>query len=317
MYRMAMLFGGENVYQFTDDEIVSDIWELDEADTRAIADLSENVVLHLPVMRPKNSGLYMLKLNLSGTGAGKKISLYGITSGSGNISASSLEELDYILLDEEGSEISESPENGIVYAALRLTANREHRGVITSPIELKKGTIQPFEPDETLLEKIAETVKIYADRIMFITEKNISEAQEPTDAMRSELAAGQNTILGTLNTVTADKSGYYVLKVTLSDNLYERIKGVSVNELKVYAMHDDGLMNAWELLALTGEKLEFGEKEFLMVGFLQAGTPYSMYLTQSIAVLSSSSGGCDAGLGFAGFAVMALGAGLFFLRRKH
>ena len=270
MYRMAMLFGEENVYQFTDDEIVSDIWELDEADTRAIADLS----------------------------------------------ASSLEELDYILLDEEGSEISEIPENGIVYAALRLTANREHRGVIASPIELKQGTIQPFEPDETLLEKIAETVKISADRIMFITEKNISEAQEPTDAMRSELAAGRNEILGKFNTVTVDNTGYYVLKVTLSDDLYERIEGVSVNELKVYAMHDDGLMNTLELLTLTGEKMEFGEKEFLMVGFLQAGTPYSMYLTQSITVLSSSSGGCDSGVGIAGFAVMALGAVFFTIRRK-
>lgn len=176
MYRMAVLFGGESVYQFTDDEIVSETWELDEADTRAIADLLENVVLHLPVMRPKNSGLYMLRPNFSGTGAGKKISLYGVTSGSGNISASNIEELEYILLDEEGNEISEVPENGIVYVALRLTANREHRGVITSPIELKSGTIQPFEPNETLLEKIAETVKISADRIMFITESNISKA---------------------------------------------------------------------------------------------------------------------------------------------
>ncbi|MBQ7215573.1 MAG: hypothetical protein IJS39_06275 [Synergistaceae bacterium] len=328
MYRMAMLFGGESVYQFTDDEIISGLWELDGADSRAIADLREHVVLHLPVMRPRNSGLYMLRLNLSETGAGKKISLYGITSGTGGVSATTLEDMDYILLDEEGNEISEVPENGIVYAALRLTANREHRGVITSPIELEQGTIQPIEPDETLLEKIAETVKISADRIMFITEENISDPQEPTDDMRSELAVRQNEILGKFNTVTVDKTGYYVLKVTLSDDLYERIKGVSVNELKVYALHDDGrtssadvgasfitgLLNTWELLTLTGEKMEFGMKEFLMVGLLNAGTPFSVYLTKLIIMLLL--GGCASGLGIAGFAVVSLGAVFLIIRRK-
>lgn len=135
--------------------------------------------------------------------------------------------------------------------------------------------------------------------------------------MRSELAARRSEILGKFNNVTVDKTDYYVLQVTLSDDLYEKIKGVSVNELNVYAMNDDGLMNTLELLTLNGEKMEFGEKEFLMAGFLQAGTPFSMYLTQSIIMLSSSSGGCDSGLGIAGFAVMALGAVFLIIHRKH
>ncbi len=327
--RITSRFGNETVYQFTDDEIFAEAWELDAADMKAIADLHESVALYLPILRPKNSGTYILRLDLSGAGAGKNIKLYGITSGGGQVNASALENMDYVLLDEAGNEITQVPENGIVYAAMRLTAGREHRGVITTPIELERGTIQPVEPDETLLEKIAETVNISADKIMFITEENISDPQEPTQAIRSELESRQNQIIGKFNTITVDTSGYYVFKVTLSDDLYEQIRGVSINELNVYALFDDerpasgdirasfisGLASTWELLSLNGEKLEFGVKEFLMVGFLNASTPFSVYLTKLIIMLLL--GGCDSGLGIAGLAVMALGAVFFIHRMRH
>ena len=325
---LALHFG-EAVYQFTDDEIISETWELDEADRTAITSLNENVILHLPAVKPINSGMYLLRLNLSEAEAGKNIHLYGITSEGGNVSVAALEDTDYILLDENGNEITQVPENGIVYAALRLTANREHRGVITSPIELAMGTIQPIEPDENLLEKIADAVNISADEIMFLTEENISDPQEPTQDMRSELASRQSEIVGKLNTLTVNQSGYYVFKVTLSDDLYEQIKGISINELKAYALHDDGrtesadirasfingLASTWELLSLNGEKLEFGVKEFLMVGFLEASTPFSVYLTKLIIALLL--GGCDSGLGIAGLAVMGFGAVCLILRKKH
>ena len=331
--RVTMHFNNETIYQFTADEIISAAWELDAVDLRAIADLYESVVLRLPILRPKNTGLYMLRLDLSGAGAGKKINLYGITSGGGgNLSTTALENMDYMLLDENGNEVTQVPENGIVYAVLRLTANREHRGVITSPIELERGSIQPVKAEElgnTVLEKIAESVNISADQIKFITEENISDPQEPTENMRSELESRQNQIIGKFNTLYVRESGYYVFRVTLSDDLYEQVKGVSINELKVYALFDDGrpssadvrasfvsgLLSTWELLSLNGEKLEFGVKEFLMVGFLNASTPLSVYLTKLIIMLLL--GGCDAGLGIAGLAVTALGAIFFIVRRKH
>lgn len=67
------------------------------------------------------------------------------------------------------------------------------------------------------------------------------------------------------------------------------------------------------MLTLTGEKLEFGAKEFLMVGFLNAGTPFSVYLTKLIVALLM--GGCDACFGIAG--VVAVGAVILVMHRRH
>ena len=68
-------------------------------------------------------------------------------------------------------------------------------------------------------------------------------------------------------------------------------------------------------MSLNGEKLEFGAKEFLMVGMLNAGTPFSVYLTKLIIMLLM--GGCDAGLGLAGLIVLGLSAIYFTKHRKH
>ncbi|MBQ7221628.1 MAG: hypothetical protein IJS28_11680, partial [Synergistaceae bacterium] len=321
--RAAARFGG-SVYQFDDDEIISDTWTLGESDLQAITELNEQVILNLPYVMPKNSGVYMLRLTLSDANAGKLLKLYGITEGGNPVNASALEEINYVFLDEDGNELDRVPENGIVYAAMNLTAGRTHRGVITSVNELDIGTIQPVELSETLLEKIADTVNISADEIRFITDNNISDPEEPTQAMREEMESQQSEVIGKLNTLTVSEDGYYIVKVTLSDDLYEQIRGVSINELKIYALYDDGtgeqvntsfitgLLNTWELLTLTGEKMEFGAREFLMIGFLNAGTPFSVYLTKLLIALLM--GGCDAGLGVAG---LALTAAFFILRRKR
>ena len=322
--KLASLFGG-NIYQFTDDEIISDTWELDNNDLQAITSLNESVILHLPHVMPKNSGRYLLKLTIPGANAGKLLNLHGITTAEGGnvVSYADLENTDYVLLDEEGNEIDRVPESGVVYTALNLTAGRAHRGVITSVNELERGTILPVEPDESLLEKIAETTNHSVDVIRFITDDNISEPEEPTQAMIEEMQTQKSDIIGKLNTLTVSEDGYYVVKVVLSDDLYAQIDGVSINDLKVYALYDDGktdqvntsfitgLLNTWELLTLSGEKLEFGAREFLMVGFLNAGTPFSVYLTKILLMLLA--GGCDVGFGLAG---LGLAVAILFFRRR-
>ena len=185
---------------------------------------------------------------------------------------------------------------------------------------------------ETLIKNVAEVMNVSEDAIKFITEKNISEPQEPTQAILTTLSAKNETIISKLNTLTVSEDGYYVFKVTLSDNLYEQIKGVSVKDLRAHAFYDDGednpasetsqvrssfitgLLNTWELLTLSGEKLEFGAREFLMVGLLNAGTPFSVYLTKIILFML---GGCDIGIGIVGFTAIVLSATYFIRRRKH
>ena len=298
-------------------------------------------MLYLPEIRPANSGVYLLRLTLDDVSAGTSLNLYGISGSSSLVSRdeaseasiSALEDADYVLLDENGNEITALPENGAVYAALNLTAGTTTRGIVTTVSELKTGTIQPVSQEDlsdTVIEKIAETMNISEDKIKFVTEEHISEPQEPTQAIRQTISARNEEIIGKLNTITVSEDGYYVFKVTLSDDLYEQIKGVSVNDLRVYALYDDGkdkaetsrvrasitgLMNTFELLTLSGEKLEFGAKEFLMVGLLNAGTPFSVYLTKILMMLLM--GGCDSGLGLAGLAALGLGAIYFTLRRKH
>ncbi len=215
---------------------------------------------------------------------------------------------------------------------MNLTSGRTHRGVITSPRELERGTIEAVELAPSIVEKIAEAVSVSADAIKFITDENISDPQEPTPGMRDELSSQNAEIIGKLNTLTVSVTGYYVFKVTLSDDLYEQIKGISINELRAYALYDDGrggsrpeganvgasfisgLLSTWELLGLNGERLEFGAREFLMVGLLNAGTPFSVYITKLLIMLLM--GGCDAGLGLAGLAALGLSA-VFFTRRRH
>ena len=326
--RLEQIFGSTEIYQFTDDEIISDTWELSDSDQQAVNSLNERVIINLPEVLPVNSGVYLLRVSLAEAETGRLINLYGITDSGNTVNSSALENTNYVFLDEDGNEIDRVPENGIIYAAMNLTANRNHKAVITSPAELERGTIQPIELTETLLEKVAETVNVSVDQIRYITEENISEPLEPTQAMRDEMESRQNEVIGKLNTLTVSEDGYYVFKVVLSEDLYKQIEGVSISQINVfmYALSDDelpeeaqvvasflpGLLNTWELLTLSGEKLEFGAREFLMVGFLNAGTPFSVYLTKILLALLA--GGCDTGLGLAGLA--ALTAAFFIFRRR-
>ena len=337
--KLASLFG--SFYQFDDDEIGSDSWEIDTSDLQEIAGRNRSLVIRLPIMSPKNSGVYLLKLTLSAASVGTNINLYGISGSTssggedeeGNTSIAALEDADYVFLDENGNEITTIPEDGVVYAALNLISGTTNRGVVTAPIELKVGTITPVteEEVETILDKIADTMNISVDAIKFITDENISEAEEPTQTTRRKITSKNASIIGKLNTIEVSDRGYYVFKVELSADLYEQNKGVSVKDLRGYAIYNTdeedtetsevraslpliGALNTLEFLSITGDKLEFSAKTFLMAGLLNAGTPLSVYLAKIFLLLL---GGCDTGLGLAGLAVLGLSAIYFAHRRKH
>ena len=195
------------------------------------------------------------------------------------------------------------------------------------PAELPQGTIQPVELDDELRAKIADTISLSADKILTLSQESISAPKEPTQAIRDEMKSQNNELLGKFNTLTVNEGGYYVLKVTLSNDLYEKVKDANINDLKVYALFDDGqtqnasvsasvingLLSTWELLTLNGDKLEAGAKEFLMVGLLETGKPFSLYLTKILLAILTS--GCNAGLGvFGAIALVALGSAFI---RKH
>lgn len=326
---ISSFFGGENVYQFAAEEIASETWQPETADLRAILGTNMQAVMILPAVRPARSGVYVLKLTLADLTSGVNIGLQGITS-AGDISASDLEDMEYAFFDEMGREITTVPTNKTVYAALRLNSGRTHRGLITAPKELALGTIVPIELDDTLRNNIATTMNISPDALRSITDDEIYDPQEPSEAAREKLTSRDRELVGKMNTLVVSRDGYYVLKVILSDDLYEQhIKGVKLEDLKAYAVYDKaaagsgeviaslpllGALNTLEIFGLTGQKPEFGLKEFLMVGFLNAGTPFSVYLTKLLIALLM--GGCDVGLGIAGLGVVAVAVILLMRRRR-
>ena len=187
----------------------------------------------------------------------------------------------------------------------------------TQTTELLSGIIEPAPSlSADTLEKIDSLVSIDVPELHFITQENISSPQEPTQDMKDYIKDDGYDIIGKLNTLTVSEDGYYVFKIVLPDELYERVKDVRITDLKIYALFDDGrteqtntsfitgLINTWELLTLTGDKLEVGAKEFLMVGVLNAGTPFSVYLAKILLALLA--GGCNAGLGVGALCVLGL-----------
>ena len=345
-----------SVYQLSGSEIVSDTWTISDSDAQELAELNEEAVMNIPAIRAENTGVYVLKLTLSAIEAGTKIMLHAVSAvsdGGGSVSASALEDVQYKFLDEDGNEIDTVPESGAVYAAMQLTAGTETRGVITvpssrnRPAPLAQGTVVPivFETEEeqeelitNIVEALSETVSIDAEEIKFITEENITPAPEPTREMVNEAKNNDHDLIGKLSTIEVEEEGWYVIKIELSNDLFEQVDGVDINDVAMYAFSADvtasdnntytvrsslfminGLLGTWELLTVSGQKFDkFGFREFLMVGFLNAGQPFTLYLAKTILALVTGGlgAGCSAGLGLSG-AAGALAAIIFIGLRKR
>ena len=188
----------------------------------------------------------------------------------------------------------------------------------TTPQEssnLPIGVIEPMIPEPEVLEKIAQDLSIDASEIHYLTDANISAPNEPTQAMRDYVHSDNHEITGKLSVISVDTEGWYVFKVTLTDELYEQVKGMNISDLSVYLLGDTetakvssssllhvvyGLVNTWEL---NGGKLEKPLQTFIMTAFLSPGTPLSVYLAKMLLILL---GGCNSG-------IIPVGLGVLFL----
>jgi len=182
--------------------------------------------------------------------------------------------------------------------------------------ELPVGVIEPARPSEDVLQNIADLVSadiesIDKSQINYITWENISSPQEPTPAMRQQITDDGYEPAYKLNTLTVSDDGYYVFLV----NIPEEFVGKSISDIRIYALKNTditasipgvvtGLLNFTEITNLAGIKIDTLEGQVLAVAVLQAGTPFSVYLTKILLMLLA--GGCDAGLGIAGLCVFGL-----------
>ena len=114
----------------------------------------------------------------------------------------------------------------------------------------------------------------FADEINYISSVNIGNISVPTDEMIQSIKDDNHEIAGALNVLSVDKSGWYVMKITLSEELFELLRGTNAENLKVYSLADSesqpraalvsGFLNTCVILSLTGEKIDIiGVREFL------------------------------------------------------
>ena len=333
----------DDIHQLADNEILSRTWQIASYDVMEFFDLQESPALIIPHIRPRHSGLYVIRLNLANTenvDKGTTIALRGIFSNL-SVNTSALQEVQYVFFDEKSTIIKEVPENKIIYVAFKTATGTDIRVVVTIPLRLAQGTVMPVEEErhEELRETIAQemsSIDIDAGEIRFIHEEQITQAKDPSSGMLHNAKENGYALIGKLNTISADEEGYYVLKIVLSDDLFNLIEGVNVNEVVVdnFSNYDvantnkssvkksflSGLLGTWEILTVNGKKLDkFSFREFLMIGFLNAGEPFTLYLARRLvpdmasfiaAVLGA--GGCNAGLGLAGVSAV-----VFILMRKN
>ena len=154
-------------------------------------------------------------------------------------------------------------------------------------------------PQDILSRDVVST-----DIKLFTSADTVADPEEPTPAMQEAVKDEGYEIAAKLNTVQVTESGFYLFKVTLSEESFRNLQGLTAQEVRVYALSDSeieimpsfitGILNTFELLTMSGEKMDtIGVREFLLIGLLNAGKPLSLYLAKLIVMLLL--GGCCSG----------------------
>lgn len=166
--------------------------------------------------------------------------------------------------------------------------------------------------------------------INYLSEAYITPPQEPTPAMEQAVRDEGYNIAAKLNTIRVPESGFYVVKITIPEDTFSDLDGTAVGRVRVFALNDteagssglevrssiiNGIVNTFELLSLSGEKIEqIGARELLMIGLLEAGESFSVYLAKILIALLM--GGCNQGMGLLYLASAVMVFVLLRRRRK-
>ena len=209
-------------------------------------------------------------------------------------------------MDMELNQIEFVPEDRTIYIAVSIHTN-------TGVVSVARGEyVEETDPllrlDAEVVQHIADELGIDSGDLKYITRSNMSPPREATEDMKAYIKSDDHEIVANFPTLSVDVEGIYIIPITLSGDVWEMLKSHDIADYKFYALNDseagseeaspafiNGLISTWELFTLNGEKMtSFGVKEFLMVGFLNAGKPFSVYLARMIIMLLL--GGCNSGL---------------------
>ncbi|MBQ7154044.1 MAG: hypothetical protein IJR85_00600 [Synergistaceae bacterium] len=188
----------------------------------------------------------------------------------------------------------------------------------TDNLTLPSAVIEPTGPlSDNVLANIASSTGIDASLIKYITSANLSSPRNPTQSIADTIKEEGYELTHKLNTITVDETGYYVFVV----NIPKELQGMKANDVRLYAADRNifasvaasvlptGIISVIELDSF-GLKLDTLPEKIIAVGFLNAGTPFSVYLSKIIIALLA--GGCT----LAGTGILLLFSGLPLIRKK-
>ena len=167
-------------------------------------------------------------------------------------------------------------------------------------------------------DKIVEAVDEISssDSIHVVDYTEVFEESEANERIVNYLKDDESELVGRFRQLYATEPGWVVTKVTLADEMFDSVKGVSADNLMVYSVTEDDLNNAeiarnkpftlfatpafaasatsktGKLVNLDGSKLDtINSKELLMVSYLKAGQKSNMYLGLNASATSATPSG--------------------------
>ena len=195
--------------------------------------------------------------------------------------------------------------------------------------ELTISTITQESFDEVLPELIRNTSLDSTSNVQRLLDEQISQPREPSEETTQAISDAGYTLDYKLNSLSADRSAYYVFEITVPDEYV----GMKASDFAVFLVNNDGdqvtgsipgivngFINSLEFTEVTGIKFDTLPKKILAVGLLQAGQSFSVYLGKILLMLLA--GGCSSGMSYAGMGMIALAgavivlAGMKFSRRR-
>ncbi|MBQ6981574.1 MAG: hypothetical protein IJQ15_04000 [Synergistaceae bacterium] len=203
-------------------------------------------------------------------------------------------------------------------------------GTITVNPDVEQAIITPVVLSDEVIQRLAESVSVDVREIIMLTSADIdpNEAPEPTQAMKDIAQGERYELVAKLNTIKVNKEGWYVFKVTVSDDLV----GTPVSDLRLYAADEsdfaagsfrsafgllpliNGVAGGFEVHNLLGIKLDTLPKQFLALMLLSAGKSLTMYIGKILLMLLAA--GCAATSGLGVIAAVVIFAVKRFKKRR-
>ena len=322
------------------DEDISDPVEPSQSVLNIISNDGNELAVVLNTLSVSETGYYAFLVNVPDELLGKSIAdvkLYAISpnESAGNVSAGFMasEAVTGSFFNMNGQRIAAVQRE--VIGTARLTAGQNFGVYIGSAAEIRPegqvlpvAVIEAVELTDEVLMNLSRTTSIDVGLIRFLRPENIGEPLDATNEMYNMVNEEGMTLLYKLNTISVDVTGYYAFQV----NVPGEYVGSSLSELRMLLIKREGfadsevraaipgvvngMISYGEITNLFGLEIDRLEQKVLVIGLLQAGESFSVYLAK-ILLMMLLTGGCNSGIGIVALSGVIVIAGVKFFKNRH